>query len=609
MMFDVDAESKKQEIFDLLLVAGYFRIRIPSLSDFDKILGGLAWGILCSGFDIDLDLEYSDDLRIKEKIKLAERVVKGLKSMNCPYLLQPHQIQGLDYGAIHPIIKWLLQFVLETRQLRQDENEAVSSEIGNRILAPEKKSFLSPILPPSKPSTKNKKAKKFVYSDPIRIYSALAEYGNKKAAGIYQKMVIERNQTGAEKQAAQPATPAKPVATGNIADEIKAAQAAKAQGKSLAKPEQSGGKRKKSEEDNPEVEIAQLEGFEERPRLARRNSISAEDFMELLEENKEENEKIAEQIKELEEKAQEGGAISALQQETQMFNEQKQEVIENIERVKAKIDGFESVRAEYKAEEKKISRQLEEVRSTHEQLVAALEKITATIDEKQTKMKAEDIDQLDTLIEKQMAIKERKNELKKIAKEEKKKLEAETTRLETKLQEVNSNSDIAEINDLYEDRRQVYAAKEAELAAVSKETALLMRKIQEFPNNIEISQFSKRYVDLVDKIAKESENQKKLDTLNNGKVDIDRMCNDHAMLLKSIKVELGDVKKDKQRIALAESVEEANKATAQNLERSKAAMKKATTENEELLTELDKQLTHQRDYYQLLQKIQLEFEK
>ena len=80
-------------------------------------------------------------------------------------------------------------------------------------------------------------------------------------------------------------------------------------------------KDKDAEEEIAEVEIDQLEGFEQRPKLARRNSISAEDFMELLEENKEENEKIAERIKEIEEKAAESGTLSALQQENAIFSE------------------------------------------------------------------------------------------------------------------------------------------------------------------------------------------------------------------------------------------------------------------------------------------------
>ena len=49
---DTEKNPKLKEIFDLLLLYGYFRIRIPSISIFDKILGGLTWCIQCSNFDI-----------------------------------------------------------------------------------------------------------------------------------------------------------------------------------------------------------------------------------------------------------------------------------------------------------------------------------------------------------------------------------------------------------------------------------------------------------------------------------------------------------------------------------------------------------------------------
>jgi hypothetical protein len=77
----------RKQIFDILLNAGYYRIRIPSITDFDKVLGGLAWGIMCSGFEIDLDLKHNDELQMKLKIKLSERIVKALKRMKCPYIL------------------------------------------------------------------------------------------------------------------------------------------------------------------------------------------------------------------------------------------------------------------------------------------------------------------------------------------------------------------------------------------------------------------------------------------------------------------------------------------------------------------------------------------
>lgn len=51
-----------KEIFEVLLQAGYFRIRIPSFSTFDKMLGSLTWCIACSNFDIDI--EYDDEMNL-----------------------------------------------------------------------------------------------------------------------------------------------------------------------------------------------------------------------------------------------------------------------------------------------------------------------------------------------------------------------------------------------------------------------------------------------------------------------------------------------------------------------------------------------------------------
>jgi len=46
----------------LLLIAGYFRCRIAKLKPFDKLLGGMAWAISCSNFDIDIN--YEDGMKL-----------------------------------------------------------------------------------------------------------------------------------------------------------------------------------------------------------------------------------------------------------------------------------------------------------------------------------------------------------------------------------------------------------------------------------------------------------------------------------------------------------------------------------------------------------------
>ena len=59
---NAEENPKMKEIFDILLLAGYFRIRIPSFSTFDKLLGSLTWCIACSNFDIDI--EYDDEMNL-----------------------------------------------------------------------------------------------------------------------------------------------------------------------------------------------------------------------------------------------------------------------------------------------------------------------------------------------------------------------------------------------------------------------------------------------------------------------------------------------------------------------------------------------------------------
>ena len=99
----------------MLVTGGYFRARLP-IEPFDKILGGMCWAI--TGSNNDIDLEFEDDLKLGQKVKLAEQVVSSLQLMECPMSVFPHQIQGLDYGHILPVMSWLMQKLMQTRDVR-----------------------------------------------------------------------------------------------------------------------------------------------------------------------------------------------------------------------------------------------------------------------------------------------------------------------------------------------------------------------------------------------------------------------------------------------------------------------------------------------------------
>ena len=97
-----DAQAKFEEIVSLLVAAGYFRARIPALSPFDKVVGGLAWCITASS--VDVDISFHENATIGQKIKIGESIERVLRKMKCPNPLQAHQIQGLDYAAIFPVV-------------------------------------------------------------------------------------------------------------------------------------------------------------------------------------------------------------------------------------------------------------------------------------------------------------------------------------------------------------------------------------------------------------------------------------------------------------------------------------------------------------------------
>jgi len=111
---DADGEKKYQQILELLLTGGYFRARINGISNFDKILGGLAWAISASNVDVDIDV-FQETAALGQKLKIGESVVRSLVKMQCPYPLQTYQIKGLDYVNIFPVVQWLVKKVIETR--------------------------------------------------------------------------------------------------------------------------------------------------------------------------------------------------------------------------------------------------------------------------------------------------------------------------------------------------------------------------------------------------------------------------------------------------------------------------------------------------------------
>jgi len=151
------------------------------------VLGGLAWAITCSNFEVDV--EYNDEMQIGQKIKVSEKVCDTLKKMRCPHAIQPFQIQGLDLNSIFPVVQWLIKFVYETREYRQKFNTALSNFLGEKVLRlKQPTSKVGEIDISARRLTKNAYIKQTSRRDPLRVYSTLIEFGDVTSTATYNKL-------------------------------------------------------------------------------------------------------------------------------------------------------------------------------------------------------------------------------------------------------------------------------------------------------------------------------------------------------------------------------------------------------------------------------------
>lgn len=181
-------KNKYNEIIEILLAAGYFRARINTLSEFDKVVGGLCWCITSSGESVDVDILFQENSTIGQKIALSESIVVALRKMGCPVPLQPHQIQGgvggADYPVIHQAIIWLVKKYFERRVEREQvlRTYSIYQFSKNYTLPEDKRStdvspMLEKILNHDKPVRLYKRRTATNESEETKVRSCLLEFG------------------------------------------------------------------------------------------------------------------------------------------------------------------------------------------------------------------------------------------------------------------------------------------------------------------------------------------------------------------------------------------------------------------------------------------------
>nr|XP_010962440.1 coiled-coil domain-containing protein 93 [Camelus bactrianus] len=189
---DEEQNVKLTEILELLVAAGYFRARIKGLSPFDKVVGGMTWCITTCNFDVDVDLLFQENSTIGQKIALSEKIVSVLPRMKCPHQLEPHQIQGMDFIHIFPVVQWLVKRAIETKEEMGDYIRSYSiSQFQKTYRLPEDDDFikrreraiktvvdLSDAYQPRRKYKRQQGAEELL-DEESRIHATLLEYGRR----------------------------------------------------------------------------------------------------------------------------------------------------------------------------------------------------------------------------------------------------------------------------------------------------------------------------------------------------------------------------------------------------------------------------------------------
>ncbi|KAG8432174.1 hypothetical protein GDO86_016713, partial [Hymenochirus boettgeri] len=160
----------------------------------------MTWCVTTCNFDVDVDLLFQENSTIGQKIALTEKIVSVLPKMKCPHSLEPHQIQGLDFIHIFPVIQWLVKRAIETRQEMGDYIRSYSvSQFHKDYSLPEDKEFelrrekavktLSETLDVYKPRRKYKHQgdRTELMDEESRVHCTLLEYGRRYGLSLVNK--------------------------------------------------------------------------------------------------------------------------------------------------------------------------------------------------------------------------------------------------------------------------------------------------------------------------------------------------------------------------------------------------------------------------------------
>ncbi|XP_070832366.1 coiled-coil domain-containing protein 93 isoform X4 [Chaetodon trifascialis] len=491
---DEEQSVKLAEILELLLAAGYFRARIKGLSPFDKVVGGMTWCITTCNFDIDVDLLFQENSTIGQKIALTEKIVSVLPKMKCPHRLEPHQIQGLDFIHIFPVIQWLVKRAIETREEMGDYVRAYSiSQFHKTHSLPEDEEFLQrkdkavsavlDVLEVYKPQRKYRRQRDAgeLLDEESRVHSTLLEYGRRYGFSRQAK----QDQVDERKAPLAGGSQATPPGMAEVSEEDALQAAEEMRIKTLM---------------TSMAAMVNEEGKLTASAVGQIVGLQSEEIKQIASEYAEKQSELSS-----EERSERYGPLQQHRRAVASLKKQIQQKTKQLEELQAK-------HTEVKTNCEEAKRKLTEATQRSEEL----DKELKSLEEAEEQADSSLLEKLRTLVTMNENLKQQEQEFRNHCREE-------MVRLQQNIEELKAasgeNTEEVERNQLIDKQHSADREKLQKIrllmARRNREIAIMQRKIDEVPSRAELTQYQKRFIELYSQVSATHKETKQFFTLYN----------------------------------------------------------------------------------------------
>lgn len=447
---------------------------------------------------------------------MTEKIVAALPRMKCPHRIEPHQIQGLDFIHIFPVVQWLVKRALETREEMGDSIRAYSIyQFNKKHEMPEDETFntiresarktLGEVKNAYRPQRRYRRRDADKLKDEeTRVISTLLEFGWN--SGLSMK---------AEESEMEKAS--------QSSDEIKSPD---------TEEEQRLEEERKMDMLMKEMSaMSTSEGLKSYASVKPGGKISASVVGSIVSLQSDEIQRVASEFadkqSELEhlEKGDLVGGVMHHKRVTTLLNKQIQQHKVKLVEIQAKHD--ELHKTYLQAQEN-----LKEIIEKSEKIDMEMEKLT----ESESSENQGILESLRNLVAMNENLKKQEQEFKAHCKEEMFRLKQNICKLKTETDDEDNDEmeRVTLIEQQYDADKEKLKKIKLLLAQVNREIALLQRKIDEVPSRAELSQYQKRFIELYNHVAAKHKETKQFYTLYNTLDDTKLYLNKEVNLLNSI---------------------------------------------------------------------------